>query len=245
MRLKQRLAAASWWVPFGAGSFPPLAWLSELSLERAATGALGLPVRVGPVRTCQQSGEFEVSRITVANPPGFSEPHLLGVAELRGNLELSTLGAEVIRVPRLELEDVELTLEQSGGRSNFSMLVHGFGASERSAPSAMEGPGLTVGELLIRGLRARIQFGVEAIELEPLVVEIAELRFDEVGSEGSNPLVRGRFLQLLVGALARAVLAKGHRIPGLLARDLAEQLTSPGGAWPIALRPSVSSSAGS
>ena len=240
MRLKRSLAAASWWIPFGTGSVPALAWLTELSLERVATRALGLPVRGGPVRTWRDSGEFEISRSAVANPRGVREPHLLEVARVRGHLRLATLGDEVIRVPRLEFEDVELVLEQSRQGSNCGVLLQGLGDPDGSLQQSPAGPGITIGELRIRGLRSRIQFAPGATERRPLVVEIAELRFDEVGSEGSKPLVSGRFLQSLVGALVRAVLAEGHRLPGLLARDLADQLTSLAAAWPFSPRASES-----
>ena len=236
--MKRRLAAAARWAPFGAASFPALAWLTELFLERAATRALGLPVRVGPVRTRRNSGEFEISRIAVANPPGFREPHLLEVARARGSLRLATLGSEVIRVPRLELEHVELVLEQSRHGSNYGAVLRGFGGPDGSGREDAAGPGLVIGELSIRDLRTRIRFASGSAERSPFEVEIAELRFDEVGSDGPKLLVGGRFLQLLVGGLVRAVLAKGDRLPGLLARDLAEQLTSLGALWPFARRAS-------
>ena len=101
---------------------------------------------------------------------------------------------------------------------------------------------LVIGELSIRDLRTRIRFASGSAERSPFEVEIAELRFDEVGSDGPKLLVGGRFLQLLVGGLVRAVLAKGDRLPGLLARDLAEQVASLGALWPFARRASESPS---
>jgi len=56
-----------------------LDWLVKTAIERYGTQATGTAVRVGRVAFSPTNGQGAIEGLTVANPPGYSAPHILSL----------------------------------------------------------------------------------------------------------------------------------------------------------------------
>ena len=198
--------------------------LAGAAIERSARAALGVDTHVGFVRLSLLAGEVKVSRLRIANPPGFPGEHFLTFQRFELKTDLATLRAPVVDVPRFLLEGIDVSLERQGERTNTDVILANLKRFEsgRSASPEPEHKGpeqrFRVAQLAIRDVRAHVEWNSLASRASALDIHIDGVELAHPGGE------RGLTLPELSNLVVKAVLdsvRRSGKLPVEVANDLA------------------------
>ena len=114
----------------------------KAQIEQAASTALGVDVRIegDPRLSLLPSISARVDGVQIANPEGFSAPHLLQAGSLRADLQLWPLLSRQIVIEEITLSDLDLQIESRADGAFNLMVVAETAAGEPTDPNADESP---------------------------------------------------------------------------------------------------------
>ena len=148
--------------------------LIETRIEQVGSEALGSRVSVGAVKTSVRDGSLEISSITVANPPGFSNPNAFSLNNIEAAVDYGSRD-----IKRLVIDTPEILIEEIGGAVNIAQLLDRLEEQEPSAGAAgREEPELVIRHFRMNGSRAGFDSATfdrhSTVEVD--AVEINDLR---------------------------------------------------------------------
>lgn len=199
--------------------------LARSAVESGLGRALGTETTIQELDLGLLSGEATLEELRVSNPQGFDSPHFLTLRRARVAVRLRSFLADTVEVRRLELEDMDLTLEQRGTSSNVAPVL----ASLREATAGRAPEDETryrIGRMVIREVTARLQLGTGMGQQTAATVEIPEIRLDDVGSGRGGAVALSELAALTVQAVLRAVGRESGGLPGPLRGLLRRELGS-------------------
>jgi hypothetical protein len=201
--------------------------IARSAVERGATYALGVQTTLGSADVGITSGEFGMMELRVDNPEGFPSDHFMTMGSGEVAVDLGTLRQDVVELPRLELDKIDLRLDKKGAESNYKVIIdHLKGLQESKddgAPPAPEegGKRFVIKEVVVTDVNVEADL-VGGGELTKVRVPIKEIRLTDVGSGSGHK--RGLSLSELTGvvveAILAAVVANAEDLPDDLANDL-------------------------
>ena len=117
--------------------------LLRRGVESAGSEALSVPTTLERASLGLLSGTLELTNLAIANPPGYGDVPFLSLDSGRAELAISSLRADVIELPLLELSGLTLRLVQRVDGSNYRTLLENVsgGPAEPSAPAPPAGEG--------------------------------------------------------------------------------------------------------
>jgi hypothetical protein len=194
--------------------------LVKQAVERGGTHALGVETRLADASIGLGSGEFELSGLSVANPPGYELPSFLELRAARLELPLSSLLEDEITIPELLLEGIVLDLERNASGTNYGRILENLERFESpEAPPAEEPAGegktFTLQRLEIRDVRAMINLLPAGGDLTKLSIAIPPIIAEDLGSDMTLSEISAVVVKLLVQA---AIQSGG--LPDDLLQDL-------------------------
>lgn len=200
-------------------------WLSldriaKRAVERGATYATGVTTRVGDLRLGLFSGELALHDVRVDNPRGYEAEHIFVLRDLALGVHPRSLLDDVVRVPRLVINGVQLNLEREAGRANYSEIlenVRRLGGDGQPA-GAQEQKRFIIDELRIEGVQADAAFAPELGERGRTQVTVPAIALRDVGAESG-----GVTIAELTGILSREVMGEVAR-SGQLPAQFRQQL---------------------
>lgn len=193
------------------------------AVEHGGTHALGVETRLADASIGITSGEFGLSGLAVANPPGFELPSFLELRAANLELPLSTLMEEHITIPALTLEGIVLDLERNASGTNYGLILENLQRFESGeAPEPEEGPAepgkkFTLKRLVIRDVRANVNLLPAGGELTKLSLAIPEIVAEDLGNDMTLSQICAVVVKLLVQG---AIQAGGGVLPADLLEDL-------------------------
>src|SRR5262245_21222468 len=110
-------------VLLGVGAALFIDSLAGQAIERGGNHALGVETRLESASVGLVSGEFALSGLSVANPPGFAEPSFFALGGARLELPLSALLEERVIIPELTLDGITLDLERNPQGTNYGAIL--------------------------------------------------------------------------------------------------------------------------
>ncbi len=147
-------------------------------IEEVGTETLATDVSLGSVKVelGSESGAA-LNDLTIANPPGWSTPNAFEFGTIGATIESASLPKDVVVIPKVLIENAQMTFEQKAGGSNLQNLLDNMeDDSADGIDGTAEGEGedalLAIGELRLTSV------GVTAIsdQLEKPI----EFTLDEV-----------------------------------------------------------------
>ena len=108
-------------------------------VESQGSSALGVPVTVAGVAIDLKAGRAELSGFEIANPDGFSSDYAMRYGRVVADLDLASLGTEVIKISRVEVNSVHIIAEQTAGKINLDQLLKNVSSSSDDTESDEEG----------------------------------------------------------------------------------------------------------
>ncbi len=191
----------------------------ERAIEQGGTYATGVETTVESVDVGLTTGTFEMTGLEIGNPEGFDSPHFLALGEGSVGVALSQATMQSIRVPEFRLSDIDLNLDQTGGKANYQTILDNLkrfeSGSDGSAPeSETTGPKVTIDKLTIENINVHL-IGVPGLSLVAgdVAVNVPLIELTDVG--GADGMSFGELTNLVVKTVLTAVVdAGGGVIPG-------------------------------
>jgi len=191
--------------------------LAKAGVEKGGTYALGVETRVESLSLSPFSGTMKMGGLNVANPQGFTSPHLMHSGTFDVEVEPGSLFDETIVVKKFELDGLDLHVEQKLPKSNVSVILDnlkrlGGEGAEPKAEEPEEGKKVKVDRITIRNVAATFHLPTGPVKLGPLKVEVPVIEMTEVTSDNAEGVVVSELVGRIVPAVIAAVLEKGQGV---------------------------------
>jgi len=174
------------------------------AISRGGFAALGVETRVAFVRISPFDGVLRLNGLEIANPPGFHSSRFLAVSSGQIDADLRTLDKQVVEVPSLGMEDVEVSLDRNHHQTNYREILDNLKHSEASDTPAKDDSEqrYVVRKVQIRNVTARVEWSDIASSQTALSVVIPEIEFRDLGAKDGH----GVTMQELTGIFTKAIL---------------------------------------
>jgi len=213
--------------------------LAKAGVERGATYALGVPTTVNGVKVGLLGGTVRIDGLNVANPEGFTTPHLMRAGRFDLAVRAGSLFSDTIEVNRFELTDLDLHIEQKLGSSNISTVLDNIKAKAgKPAPEGEKaeaaGKKVKADRIVVRNVSAHIQLLPVGGQASTLDVEVPEIILENVTSDEADGVAVAELTRRLIPAILTAVIGKARDVaPGAnldwLAADVGATVNALGG----------------
>jgi len=198
--------------------------LAKAGIEKGGSYAMGVETTVDSVDVSLLSGEFAMTGLTVANPVGYSRPNFLGLGHGDVKVDPGSVNQDIIRVPTLNLSDVELNLLKQDGKSNYQVILDNLkrfesGGNTEPDPDA-EGQGYIIERIEIKNIDVYAALAPIGGDLTAVPIKLDEIILTDVGNPSGVKM--GELMNIIVKALLSAVINKAGDLPG----DIVGELTN-------------------
>lgn len=189
----------------------------KAQIETSASASLGTEVSVGSLKTSLKEGSLTISKITVANPPGYNNKNAFTLNGIDAAVDF-----ENFDIKRVVIDAPEIVIEEKGGETNFSELLAGMEQSPDEPAASADGTQEAV--ITIRHFRmneSRAAFESESLnrytDLEIDEVELNNLKgtpgqvasaiasevMNEVVSEAAKEMLKAKAAEKMDSILGR------------------------------------------
>jgi len=195
------------------------------AIERGGTAALGVETQVGFVRISPFDGEFLLNGLAIANPLGFDTSRFLHVGSGQIDADLRTLDDPVVEVPYLGMQDVEVSLERDGHRTNYGVILDNVkrfevpGSSDATVSEDSQ-KRYVVRKVSIRDVTARVEWSKLASDQTAVSVVIPEITFRDVGAKDGRGVTMGELTSIFTKALLGSIARYGLNLPSAVRSGL-------------------------
>jgi hypothetical protein len=196
--------------------------IAKAGIEAGGRYALGVDTRVGSVGVSLLGGRLTASGIAIDNPRGYSTPGLLHADRSEVDVKTRTLFSEVVEIPLVEIDGLNVNIERKGGKNNVSEVadhIKSLGSGEKKG----SGRRVRIDRVLLTNLTA-VVYGVPP---RPVTVKVPRLELKDVTADSAKGILVSELMARLFPAVMAGVLDKGK---GLIPTDLANELTTDVGA---------------
>lgn len=196
--------------------------LAAAAVRSGTSRALGVATTVDDVDVGLISGQVTVSGLTIANPEGFDSAHFLQLDRVRTSVEVGSLLADVVRVPELAIEGLEMRLDQRATSSNYGVILDHLAAYGEADPQPADAPPagsdggtqLAIDRLTIEASRVVVNVSLPAGIAEEVVVPLERIQLDDLSTAEDGGVGIGQLAGIVVEVVAATALANaGDRLP--------------------------------
>jgi len=173
-------------------------------IEQAGAQSFGTRVTVGKVETDIKDGSLAISNISVANPPGYSNPNAFSLDRIEAAVDY---GSREIR--HVVIEQPHIVIEEMGGQTNFGQMLQELESDEPAGEAASgEQPVITIRHFRLNQSQAAFEsqsfdrysdVEVDAIELndirgtpEEVAKVIARAVVSDIASQAAIELLKAQ-----------------------------------------------------
>ena len=167
-----------------------LDWIVKSAIERFGTQALGVAVRVESVSLEPVKGKGAIRGLTVANPRGYSAPHIISLGGISVRIAPRTIAAETTVIEDIRITAPLIVYEMNDDRvANVDVLERKLGADKPAAGKKKgakdKGKLLRIRHLLIENAKAEIR--AAALGGKPRVVSLPRTEMKDIGGKNGAP----------------------------------------------------------
>ncbi len=204
--------------------------IARKGIGSGSTYALGVPTTLGSARVGLTSGEFSMSGLNVANPPGgYTTSDFFSLGEGSVAVSLGSLRGDIVELPTLTLSDISMNLERKGDKSNYEVILDNLrrfesGESKPAEPSAKPSKKFVIRNLQIRNVNVHVDLLPEGGKLTQVDVPIDLIELKDVGSGGKSIGISDLAGVILKTIITVAVQKGGDLIPGDISGELTRSL---------------------
>lgn len=206
--------------------------LFKKAVETGGTYALGVKTTLVSADVELTQGKVSMSGLNVANPDGYKSDKFFGLGAGSVQVALQTVQQPVIEVPSLNLSDIRVNLEKSGGKANYKVILDNLArlgsGSKEPQPSSGTEKKFIINEVDIRNVVVHVDLIPEGGALTQVDVPIEQIQLRNVGT-ASKGLPAGELAKVIVKAVLTVAAEKGGGlIPADVLGDLQSQLAQLG-----------------
>ncbi len=192
--------------------------IAKAGIQAGGRYALGVDTRVDSVGVSLLRGDLSASGIAIDNPAGYTTPWLLHASRCNVDVKTGTLFSQVIEIPLIEIDGLELNIEPKGGTNNVSEVVDHI-KSLGSGVKKEGGRRVKIDTIVLTNLTAN----VHGTPVGTVAVKVPRIELKDVTEDSAQGVLVGEVMARLFPAVIAGVLDKGK---GIIPADLAGQLTT-------------------
>lgn len=206
--------------------------IAKVGVEAGGRFAFGVPTKLDSASIGILTGRSELTGLDIANPEGFSTPHLLKMDDAVLAVSLGSLTGDTVEIPEFSLAGIDLNLESKGGKSNFKVVLDSLGRfeSSKTEPQAEEehqGRKFIIREIVIKDVKVHVALLPLGGSATRVTIPIEELQLTNVGTGSDGGLVVAQVAGTLLKAIILAAMEKGSgNIPSELLGELNTAMAS-------------------
>ncbi len=206
--------------------------IARVGVERGASYALDVETNLASADVEVLGGEFSMEQLGVANPEGFTNAHFLTLGQGGVAVTLGTLLKDVVELPHLRMNDLEVWLQKKEGKANYQVILDNLGRfeSQEDKPSDQGGPPADakryiVREVTVEDVNVHVDLLPAGGELMKIDVPIERLTLEDVGAKDNRGIILAELVTVVVKAIMTTVVEQGGAdLPADLVNDLKSQL---------------------
>ena len=207
--------------------------IAKGGVEKGGVYAMGVPTKVDNVNLSLLKGTFKMNALHIANPEGFSSPHLLKSGQFDLEVRPGSIFSDTVEVSHFILDGLDVNIEQKGVKNNISTIMDhvkqlGGGEAQPASPQAQpqsqagppkkaeSGKKIKVDKVSIKNVVAHVLLPVGG----PLEIKLPAIELTNVSSDQGVQM--GQFVAKLVPAVLAAIVEKGGDV---IPKDLSAFMT--------------------
>lgn len=203
--------------------------IAEGALEEGATATFGTKTTVGDFNMGLLSGAVGIDDLRVRNPEGWGAKYFFEIGDGRFAVSWRQFLEDQVEVPELIVENVNLSLEKRGSKSNYGDILD-YMAKTPAPPPDPDAKRFVIRDVRIRNVKADLKLEAAAgIVGKDLEVLIPEIRLRNIGSDTTGGAVSSQVWSTVMRAVLAAVVREGGGVAGFITRDLGGNLAKVGG----------------
>lgn len=185
-------------------------WLVGRAIEHQASAALGVKVTVNSVNLQLLSGAFAIGGLNIANPPGFTSPHLLHMGSIEGKVQLSSLTQNLLQIDTIRLDHISLYYEIGAGGNNLAVLQKSL-KKNATLPAAEEKTAARHWQIALLQIQnvsvvPNVKIGGESIGQR---IALADMELRDIGSDKAG-IGNAELANIILGTIAKN---SGQKLP--------------------------------
>jgi hypothetical protein len=185
-------------------------------VEKGGTSALKVSVGLGKASLSLLGGSLGLQDFAIANPPGYNNKLFLDLKNASFKVKISSLLSNVIEIPEIKLDGVNVVLEQKDIlRNNIQEIINNISSGEK-APTPAEktqqasGKKLHVNNLEITGVKVQVKLLPLPGRLDTIPLALPPIRMKDLGNDGT--MTTGQLLRKIVAAISQSITENGTKI---------------------------------
>jgi hypothetical protein len=186
-----------------------LDWIVKDAIERYGSQATGTRVRVESVALRPAQGKGMIEGLTVANPPGYTVPHILSLGAISVRIEARTIASNPVVIDDIRITSPLVVYEMNGaGVTNVDVLKKHLSADDLGKPMAGnkkgpkdQGKRLRIQHLSIENAKAEVR--IYALGDKPRIIVLPRIEMTDLG--GKNGALPEEVAKQIVTAILSEV----------------------------------------
>lgn len=186
----------------------------QAAIEKYGTQATQTEVSVSSVSLALAQGEGSISGLTVANPPGFTAPHIFSLGGVSVRVDPAQISERQVVISEIVVSAPKVAYEiDNQGTSNVDVMKRNLGGSsggsagsgqsgEQGGGDAGSGPKLIIDRLLLE--QAQMEARVAALKGEPLSATLPPIELKGIGRKEGG-VTAEQVAEIVVAALIERV----------------------------------------
>jgi hypothetical protein len=191
-------------------------WIAKAGIEKGGAYALGVATNVDSVSLSLLGGEMKINGLKVANPEGWTTPHLMKAERIEVGLRLGSLMGDTVEVTRFEIQGLDMNIEQKLGSSNVSALLNNIkstgGGGQKEQPKEAGGRKVKVERVVVRDVVAHAQVLPIGGKATTLDIKVPEITMDNVTQDNAAGVAVPELMRRLFPAILASVVDKGKGV---------------------------------
>ena len=203
--------------------------LAKVAVEKGGTFATGVATKVDSVDVGLFSGKLGLKGLNIANPPGYTGAQFLALGDAKVEVNANTISTSVIELPLLWLSDINISLEKTGDKANYQIIIDNLAKLTSGQPKPPADPNapakdkkFIVNDLTIRNVKVHAELvgsggalGDVLNKATAVNITIPEIKLANVGKTGTGVGGTGVTGSELTSIILQAVLSAAANSGGL------------------------------
>jgi hypothetical protein len=170
-----------------------LDWIVKNAIEHYGSQATGTAVRVDSVSLEPVKGKGAIKDLTVANPSGYSAPHIISLGGISVRIAPRTIAADTIVIDDIRITAPLVVYEMNdAGVANVDALKKNLGADKPAQPASGgrksakdKGKRLRIRHLVIENAKADVR--VAGLGDKPRTIALSRIEMTDIGGKNGAP----------------------------------------------------------
>ncbi len=177
---------------------------------------LGVPVKLGGVKTDVANQTAALHGLVIGNPAGFQTPHALSLGLVSLKLDIGSLTRDVILIKEISVVKPDITYEHKAGGSNLDVIQRNaekyvaqktaeFGGGKddkKDAGKKEPGKKLIIENFYLKDAKANVS--AEILQGKAMSVPVADLHLTDIGKK-TNGATGGEAAKQIISAITASV----------------------------------------